>query len=94
MKGITPLFLFLLLLLFGWLVGWLVGWLACLLSDFVLFVCVFLIIFLGGGGRCNGLYLFSRVKILHSCCYVCYQSSLLLDVYGHLMFALVFCFIA
>ena len=29
----------------------------------------------------NGLYLFSEVKIFHSCCYVCYQSSVSLGVY-------------
>ena len=34
----------------------------------------------------NGLYLFSEVKIFHSCCYVCYQSSVSLGVQGCLIF--------
>ena len=28
----------------------------------------------------NGLHLFSEVKIFHSCCYVCYQSSVSLGM--------------
>ena len=32
------------------------------------------------GKNKNSLYLFSEVKIFHSCCYVCYQSSVSLGV--------------
>ena len=42
----------------------------------------------------NGLYVFSEVKIFHSCCYVCYQSSVSLGVLGRLIFALVFCIVS
>ena len=35
----------------------------------------------------NSLYLFLEVKIFHSCCYVCYQSSVSRGVLGHLIFA-------
>ena len=39
----------------------------------------------------EGLYLFSGVNIIYSCCCICYQSSVSLDVLDELIFALVFC---
>ena len=45
----------------------------------------------GGVMGYNGLYLFSGVKIFHSCYCLCYQSTVSLDVYDHLIFALNFC---